>query len=108
MQQWVKNLEFVQYRIFEFTNSFQNNGTEYLLTFEDSCEEICISKAFVNIATPGQHCGMTTIYIKHNLFYQGKLRWDVALQKTTIFSSGVSVKWWKSAGLLHSWVSDHN
>ena len=48
--------------------------------FDDSCEEICNSKAFVDIATPERHRGLSTIYIKHNLFHQSKLGRDVELQ----------------------------
>ena len=45
---------------------------------------ICNSKAFVDIATAGRHRGLSTIYIKHNLFHQGKLGKDVELQNTRI------------------------
>ena len=55
-----------------------------MLIFDDSCEEICNSKAFVDIATAGSHCGLSTIYIKHNLFHQSKLGRDVELQNTHI------------------------
>ena len=68
----------------EFIDSLKNNGTKYLLTFDDSCEEICNSKAFVNIAIAGRHRGLSTIYIKHNFFHQSKLGRDVELQNTHI------------------------
>ena len=55
-----------------------------MLIFEDSCEEICNSKAFVDIATAGRHRGSSTIYNKHNLFHQSKLGRDVELQNTHI------------------------
>ena len=55
-----------------------------LLFFDNSCEEICNSKAFVDIATAGRHRGLSTIYIKHNLFHQSKLGRDVELQNTHI------------------------
>ena len=55
-----------------------------MLFFDDSCEEICKSKAFVDIATAGRHLGLSTIYIKHNLFNQGKLGRDLELQNTHI------------------------
>ena len=45
---------------------------------------ICNSKAFVDIATTGRHQGLSTIYIKHNLFHQSKLGRDVELQNTHI------------------------
>ena len=69
---------------FEFIDSLKNNGTQYLLKFDDSCEEICNSKAFVDIATAGRHRGLSTIFIKHNLFPQSKLGRDVELQNTHI------------------------
>ena len=84
MQKEIENLEFVQGVNFEFIDSLKNNGTKYLLIFDDSCDEICNSKAFVDIATAGRHRGLRTIYIKHNLFHQSKLGRDVELQNTHI------------------------
>ena len=68
MQKETENLEFVQGVNFEFIDPLKNNGTKYLLIFDDSCEEICNSKGFVDIATAGRHRGLSAIYIKHNLF----------------------------------------
>ena len=82
MQKETENLEFVQGVNFEFIDSLKNNGTKYLLSFDDSFGEICKSKAFVDIATAGRHRGLSTIYIKHNLFHQSKLGRDVELQNT--------------------------
>ena len=84
MQKEIENLEFVQGVNFEFIASLKNNGTKYLLIFDDSCEEICNSKAFVDIATAGRLRGLRTIYIKHNFFHQSKLGRDVELQNTHI------------------------
>ena len=84
MQKEIENLEFVQGVNFEFIDSLKNNGTKYLLIFDDSCEEICCSKAFVDIATAGRHRGLSTIYIKHNLFHHIKLGRDVELQNTHV------------------------
>ena len=83
-QKEFENLVFVRGVNFEFIDSVKNNGTKYLLIFDDSCEEICNSKAFVDIATAGRHRGLSTIYIKHNLFHQSKLGIDVELQNTHI------------------------
>ena len=55
-----------------------------MLIFDDSCEEICNSKEFVNIATSGKLGGLSTMYIKHNLFHQSKLGRDIELQSTHI------------------------
>ena len=84
MQKKIKNLEFVQGVNFEFIDSLKNNGTKYLLIFDESCDEICNSKAFVDNATAGRHRGFSTIYIKHNQFHQSKLGIDVELQNTHI------------------------
>ena len=68
----------------KFIDSLNNNGTKYLLIFDNSFEEICNSKVFVDIATAGRHRGLSTIYIKHNLFHQSNLGTDVELQNTHI------------------------
>ena len=43
MQEELENLEFVQGVNFEFFDSLKNNGTKYLLIFDDSCGEVCNS-----------------------------------------------------------------
>ena len=91
MQKQIENLEFVQGVNFEFIDSLRNNGTKYLLSFDESCEKICNSKAFVDIATAGRHRGLSTIYIKHNLFHQSKLGRDIELQNTHIVLSSLPV-----------------
>ena len=83
-QKEIENLEFVLGVNFEFIDSLLNNGTKYLLIFDNSCEEFCNSNAFVGIATVGRHRGLSTIYIKHNVFHQRKLGRDVELQNTYI------------------------
>ena len=87
MQKEIENREFVQGVNFQFKDSLKNNGTKNLLTFNDSCEEICKSEAFVNIATARRLCGLGTICIKHGLFHQSKLGRDVELQNTHIVLS---------------------
>ena len=84
MQKEIENLEFVRGVNFEVIDSLKKSGTKYLYLFDDSCEEICNSKSFVDIATAGRHRGLSTIYIKHNLFHQSKLGRDVGLQNTHI------------------------
>ena len=83
-QNEIENFEFVLGVNFEFIDSLKNNGTKYLLTFDNSCEEIFNAKAFVDIATAGRHRGLSTIYIKHNPFHHSKLGRDVELQNTHI------------------------
>ena len=58
---------------FEFIDYLKNNGTKYLLIFDDSCEEISNSKAFVDIAIAGRHRGLSATHIKDNFFYQSEL-----------------------------------
>ena len=84
MQKEIENHEFVQGVNFEINDSLKNNGTKYSLFFDDSCEDICNSKASVDIATAGRHRGLSTINMKHNLFHQSKLGRDVELQNTHI------------------------
>ena len=84
MQKEIETFEFVHGVNFEFIDSMKNNGKKYLLIFDGSCEEICNSKAFVDIATAGRHRGLSTIYIKHDLRHQSKLGRDVELQNTHI------------------------
>ena len=79
-----KNLKFIQVVDFVLIENLPNNGTKYLLIFDDSCEENSNSKQFVKIATAGRHRGLNAIYIKHNLFHQSKLGRDVELQNTHI------------------------
>ena len=47
MSKNIKNIQFIQGVDFEFIQSLPNNGTKYLLIFDDSCEEISSSKEFV-------------------------------------------------------------
>ena len=87
MQKAIENLEFVQDVNFEFIDSLKNNGTKYLLIFDDSCEDFCNSKASVDISTAGRHRGLNTIYIKHNLFHQSKFGETLSSKTPTLFSS---------------------
>ena len=55
-----------------------------MLISDNSCEEICNSKDFVDISIAGRQRGLSTIYIKHNLFHQSKLGKVVELQNIHI------------------------
>ena len=57
----LKKLEFVQGVNFELIDSLKINGTKYMLIFADSCDKICNSKPFVDVATAGRHRGLSTI-----------------------------------------------
>ena len=79
-QKETENLEFVPAVNFEIIDSLKKSGTKYLFTFNKSCEEICNLKVFLDFATAGGHLGMSTIYIKHNLFHHSKLGRDDEFQ----------------------------
>ena len=91
MQKENKNLEFVQGVSFEFIDSLRNNGTKYLLKFDDSCEGICNSKAFVDIATAARHRGLSTIYIKTTFFTRANKENTLSYKTFTLFSSSFPV-----------------
>ena len=76
------NLFIVKYK--EKTLDLSNNGTEYLLIFDDYVEENSNSKQFVKIATAGRHKELNTVHIKYNLFHQSKLGRGAELQNTRI------------------------
>ena len=84
MQKENDHLEFVQGIHFEFINFLKNNGTKYLLVSDDSYADFCNSQEFVVFAIAGRHRGVSTLYIKHKLFHQSKLRMDVELQNSQI------------------------
>ena len=46
MSENIKKIEFVQGADFELIQNLPNNGTKYLLIFDESCEEISSSKNF--------------------------------------------------------------
>ena len=94
MKKEIENLEFVRGVNFKIIHSLKNNGTKYLLIFNNSLEKICNWNAFVDIATAGRRHCQSTIYIKHNLFHHSKLGKDVELQNTHIvlFKSPRDVK----------------
>ena len=73
MQKEIANIQLVQVVNLESRDTLKNNGTNYLLFFDDSFEEICNWKAFFDIGTAGRHRGLSTIYIEHNLFHRSKL-----------------------------------
>ena len=104
MQKKIKNLEFVQGVNFEIFDSLKNNGTKYLLINDDSCEKICISKNFVDIATAGKHRGLSIIYIKDDFFHQSKLGRDVELQNTQIVLFNPLRDVMQVTAMAHSWV----
>ena len=61
----IENIEFVQGVKLDLIDSLDNNGTNYLLIFDESCQEICNSRDFEKIAAAGRHRPLSTLYIKH-------------------------------------------
>ena len=80
----IEKIEFVRGVNFEFIDSLENNGTKYLLVFDECCQEVCNSREVEKIAVAGRHRGLSTIYIKHNLFHKRKLGRDIELKTTHI------------------------
>jgi hypothetical protein len=77
-------IEFIKSLDFELIDNLPNDGTNYLLIFDDSCAEISRSRDFEKIATAGRHRKFNVIYITHNLFHKSPLGRDVELQNTHI------------------------
>ena len=78
-----KKFKFVQGVDFHLIENLPNNGTKYMLIFDDSSEEISNSNQFVKTATAGRRRGLNTIYIKHNLFQQSKIGKRFKITKNT-------------------------
>ena len=65
----------------EMIKTLQN----WLLIFDDSCEEIYQEKDFEKIAVSGRHRGIHSIFVKHNLFQQNRWSRTIDLNTTRIF-----------------------
>ena len=78
----IENIEFVEDVNFDFVDSLQNNGTNYLIVFDDSCQQFRNSSDFKKIAAAGRHRGLNTFYIKHNLFHKSKFGTEIELWNT--------------------------
>ena len=83
-QKEVRNIEVIGSLDFDFIENLPNDGTNYLLNFDNSCDEISRSKQFEKIATAGTHRKLNCIYIKHNLFHERAFGRDTELQNTHI------------------------
>ena len=79
-----KILEFVQGANIEFYDSLKTTVQSTCQYLTVLVNRFAIPKAFVDIATDRRHRGLSTIYIKHNLFHQSKLGRDVELPNTHI------------------------
>ena len=74
MQREVRNTEFIGSLDFEFSENLPNDGLNYLLIFDDSCDEISRSKQFEKIAIAWRHRKHNCIYVKQ--FVSWKCKWE--------------------------------
>ena len=82
MREEISDLEFIKCIDFELIENLPTDGTNYLLIFDDSSEELSKSKEFDKLATAGRHRKLNCIYIKHNLFHKTPTGRDAELQNT--------------------------
>ena len=77
----IKNIQFVpvvdDFDVVDTAiNSIESNrgdsDNKTLLIFDDVAEELLRNEKFSNLATSGRHKGISIIFIKHNLYQQGK------------------------------------
>ena len=80
MQKEVSNIEFIGSLDFDSIENFAIDRTNYLLLFDDHCDEISRNKQFEKIATAGRHRKLNCIYIKHTLFHKSAKGRDTELQ----------------------------
>ena len=60
-----------------------SGNDKVLAIFHNSCDDILESASFANLATPGRHKGVSVVFIKHNLYQQGK--YCVTVDKNTTY-----------------------
>ena len=84
---YVKNLtaEFVpitdDYSAIDSVISQLGGEKKRLIIFDDVAEEILKNEKFTNLATSGRHKNISVIFVKHNLYQQGKH--SVTIDKNT-------------------------
>ena len=54
-------------------DSLENNGTTYLLIFQDSREENCSLKKLFRLAAAEENCTWSSCFVKRSCFYQKNL-----------------------------------
>ena len=62
------NIELIPCLDFEMIKNLEN----YLLVFDNSCEEIYQEQVFVKFAVAGKQRKLHCIFVKHNFFHQSK------------------------------------
>ena len=70
MQKELRNIEFIGILDFDFIENLPNDGTDYPLIFDDSCDEISRSKQFEKRTVAGRHGKLNCISIKHVLLHK--------------------------------------
>ena len=74
------NIQFKKFTSFEIVTKLE----DCLLVFDNSCKEIFNDKEFSKLATAGRQKIISVIYVKHNLFQQGKWSRTIELNTTHI------------------------
>ena len=77
----LENIEFVNSNSLDGLVEEGSNGAKLLMIFDDVAEEILQNEKFSNLATSGRHKNISVIFIKHNLYQQGK--YSVTIDKNT-------------------------
>ena len=80
----MRNIEISGSLDFDFIENLPNDGTNYLLIFEGSCDEISRKKQFEKVAIVGRHRKFICSYMKHSLFHKSANGRDTELQNTHI------------------------
>ena len=91
MQKEIENLEFVQGVSFEFIDSLKSNVTKYLLVFDNSCEEICNSKAFLTLPLLGDIGVSSQSTLNTTFFTRANEEETLSYKTLTLFSSNLPV-----------------
>ena len=108
MQKLFDSLDFVQGVNFEFIDSLKDNDTKLLLTFDDSCKEICNSKMFVVSQLPEAIVDSVLFTWSTTCLIKANLRETLSSRTHTLFSSNLPVMWNESAHLVLSCILDQN
>ena len=86
----IENLEFGHGVKFEFTDSLKNNGTKYLLIFDDSYGEMYNSRAFADIAT-ADIVDSVLVTLSTTCFIKAILAETLSSRTRTFFFSSLTV-----------------
>ena len=79
-----RRLRFPRYKVIVNDLNEVLSVENFLLVFDNSCEEIFNDKEFHKVETAGRHRSIRVIYVKHNLFQQSKCSRTIDLNTTHI------------------------